>query len=54
MSNYTDINIENYEWKTFAYEKKKQFLFLKQKRILDMNLERNAHTKEPYYKDYMT
>lgn len=44
-----DINIENYEWEIFTYEEKKQLLLIKQKRSLDMYLERNAITKELYY-----
>ena len=37
-----DVNVENKEWSSLTYEKKNRLLFLRQKKTLDMFLERGA------------
>ena len=37
-----DVNIENKEWASLTYEEKSRLLFLRQKKTLDMFLERGA------------
>ena len=37
-----DVNIENKEWSSLTYEEKNRLLFLRQKKTLDMFLEREA------------
>ena len=37
-----DVNIENKEWSSLTYEEKNRLLFLRQKKTLDMFLERGA------------
>ena len=37
-----DVNIENKEWSSLTYEDKNRLLFLRQKKTLDMFLERGA------------
>ena len=37
-----DVNIENKEWPSLTYEEKNRLLFLRQKKTLDMFLERGA------------
>lgn len=37
-----DVNIENKEWTSLTYEEKSRMLFLRQKKTLDMFLERGA------------
>ena len=37
-----DVNIENKEWALLTYEEKNRLLFLRQKKTLDMFLERGA------------
>ena len=37
-----DVNIENKEWYSLSYEEKNRVLFLRQKKTLDMFLERGA------------
>ena len=37
-----DVNIENKEWSSLTYEEKNKLLFLRQKKTLDMFLERGA------------
>lgn len=37
-----DANIENKEWTSLTYEEKSRMLFLRQKKTLDMFLERGA------------
>ena len=37
-----DINIEKTDWASFSYEEKNRQLFLRQKKTLDMFLERGA------------
>ena len=37
-----DVNIENKEWSLLTYEEKNKLLFLRQKKTLDMFLERGA------------
>ena len=37
-----DINIENKDWSALTYEEKNRMLFLRQKKTLDMFLERGA------------
>ena len=37
-----DVNIENKEWSSLTYEEKNNLLFLRQKKTLDMFLERGA------------
>ncbi len=45
-----DKNFEKREWDTLIYEEKNRLLFLRQKRLLDMFLERNAISKDQYEK----
>ena len=44
------IHMEQKDWETLSPEEKKKALYLKQKRLLDMFLERNAITKAQYDK----
>lgn len=37
-----DVNIENKEWSALTYEEKNRRMFLRQKKTLDMFLERGA------------
>ena len=37
-----DVNIENKEWSSLTYEDKNRLMFLRQKKTLDMFLERGA------------
>ena len=37
-----DVNIESKEWSSLTYEEKNRLLFLRQKKTLDMFLERGA------------
>ena len=37
-----DVNVENKEWSSLTYEDKNRLLFLRQKKTLDMFLERGA------------
>ena len=37
-----DVNVENKEWSSLTYEEKNRWLFLRQKKTLDMFLERGA------------
>ena len=37
-----DVNIENKDWSSLTYEEKNRLLFLRQKKTLDMFLERGA------------
>ena len=37
-----DVNIENKKWSSLTYEEKNRLLFLRQKKTLDMFLERGA------------
>ena len=37
-----DVNIENKEWPSLTHEEKNRLLFLRQKKTLDMFLERGA------------
>ena len=37
-----DVNIENKEWSSLTHEEKNRLLFLRQKKTLDMFLERGA------------
>ena len=37
-----DVNIESKEWDSLTYEEKNRLLFLRQKKTLDMFLERGA------------
>ena len=37
-----DVNIENKEWSSLTYEEKNRLLFFRQKKTLDMFLERGA------------
>ena len=43
--NAVDTDFEKREWETLTYEEKNRLLFLRQKRLLDMFLERNAISK---------
>ena len=40
--NNADANIENGDWSSLSYEEKNRLLFLRQKKTLDMFLERGA------------
>ena len=48
--NAVDTDFEKREWETLTYEEKNRLLFLRQKRLLDMFLERNAISKAQYEK----
>lgn len=50
--NAVDTDFEKREWKTLTYEEKNRLLFLRQKRLLDMFLERNAISKAQYEKSF--
>ena len=54
--NAVDTDFEKREWETLTYEEKNRLLFLRQKRLLDMFLERNAISKAQYEKSlhYLT
>ena len=45
-----DVNIENSAWDKLTYAEKNKQLFLKQKRTLEMFLERGAISQEQYDK----
>ena len=45
-----DVNIENKEWPSLTYEEKNRLLFLRQKKTLDMFLERGAISQGQYDK----
>ena len=45
-----DVNIENSAWDKLTYAEKNKQLFLKQKRTLEMFLERGAISKAPHDK----
>lgn len=48
--NAVDTDFEKREWETLTYEEKNRLLFLRQKRLLDMFLERKAISKAQYEK----
>lgn len=48
--NAVDKDFEKRECDSFTYEEKNRLLFLRQKRLLDMFLERNAISKDQYEK----
>lgn len=48
--NAVDTDFEKREWETLTYEEKNRLLFLRQRRLLDMFLERNAISKAQYEK----
>ena len=45
-----DVNIENTDWSSLSYEEKNKQLFLRQKKMLDMFLERGAITQTQHDK----
>lgn len=45
-----DTDFEKREWEALTYEEKNRLLFLRQKRLLDMFLERNAISEAQYEK----
>ena len=45
-----DTDFEKREWEALTYEEKNQLLFFRQKKLLDMFLERNAISKAQYEK----
>lgn len=45
-----DVNIENTDWSSISYEEKNRQLFLRQKKMLDMFLERGAITQTQHDK----
>ena len=45
-----DVNIENKDWASLTYEEKNRLLFLRQKKTLDMFLERGAISQAQYDK----
>ena len=45
-----DANIENKEWSSLTYEEKNRLLFLRQKKTLDMFLERGAISQNQHDK----
>ena len=47
-----DVNIENKEWASLTYEEKNRLLFLRQKKTLDMFLERGAISQAQYDKSF--
>ena len=46
-----DANIENKEWSSLTYEEKNRLLFLRQKKTLDMFLERGAISQAQHDKN---
>ena len=48
--NNADANIENSDWSSLSYEEKNRLLFLRQKKTLDMFLERGAISQAQYDK----
>lgn len=50
--NAVDTDFEKREWETLTYEEKNRLLFLRQKRLLDMFLERNAISKAQHEKSF--
>ena len=47
-----DVNIENKEWSSLTYEEKNRLLFLRQKKTLDMFLERGAISQAQHDKSF--
>ena len=47
-----DVNIENKEWPSLTYEEKNRLLFLRQKKTLDMFLERGAISQAQHDKSH--
>lgn len=45
-----EVKTENYEWASLTYSEKNNLLFHRQKKTLDMFLERGAISKEQYDK----
>ena len=45
-----DVNIENKDWASLTHEEKNRLLFLRQKKTLDMFLERGAISQAQYDK----
>ena len=48
--NAVDTDFEKREWETLTYEEKNRLLFLRQKRLLDMFVERNVIATAQYEK----
>ena len=46
-----DVNIENKEWSLLTYDEKNRLLFLRQKKTLDMFLERGAISQAQHDKN---
>lgn len=46
-----EVEFENKEWPSLSYEDKNRFLYQKQKRTLDMFLERGAISQEQHDKN---
>lgn len=47
-----DVNIGNKEWFSLTYEEKNRLLFLRQKKTLDMFLERGAISQAQHDKSF--
>ena len=47
-----DVNIGNKEWSSLTYEEKNRLLFLRQKKTLDMFLERGAISQAQHDKRF--
>lgn len=47
-----DVNIGNKEWSLLTYEEKNRLLFLRQKKTLDMFLERGAISQAQHDKSF--
>ena len=47
-----DVNIGNKEWSSLTYEAKNRLLFLRQKKTLDMFLERGAISQAQHDKSF--
>ena len=47
-----DVNIGNKEWSSLTYEEKNRLLFLRQKKTLDMFLERGAISQAQHDKSF--
>ena len=47
-----DVNIGNKEWSSLTYEEKNKLLFLRQKKTLDMFLERGAISQAQHDKSF--
>jgi hypothetical protein len=47
-----DVNVENKDWSSLTHEEKNRLLFLRQKKMLDMFLERGAVSQAQHDKSF--